>query len=78
MNKASFCFLSIILLQLANFVLGAIPASERAALIALYNSTDGDSWGNNSGWRLPLCTAMALPCRGLKEIGMGFIFQGTM
>jgi Leucine-rich repeat (LRR) protein len=30
---------------------GAIPASERAALIAIYNSTGGDDWKNNSGWK---------------------------
>ncbi len=53
MKKASFCFLIIILWQLSNFVFGAIPASERAALIALYNSTNGDSWYNNSGWKNP-------------------------
>ena len=29
----------------------AIPSSERSALIALYNSTDGDNWTNNSGWK---------------------------
>jgi Leucine-rich repeat (LRR) protein len=29
----------------------AIPAAERNALIALYNSTDGDNWKNNSGWK---------------------------
>lgn len=28
-----------------------IPALERAALIALYNSTDGDEWNDNSGWK---------------------------
>jgi len=27
-----------------------IPADEREALIALYNSTDGVNWKNNSGW----------------------------
>ncbi len=27
-----------------------IPASERTALIALYNSTNGASWTNNSNW----------------------------
>ncbi|UCH95447.1 MAG: hypothetical protein JSV88_01000 [Candidatus Aminicenantes bacterium] len=27
----------------------AIPASERAALIALYNATNGDNWSNNDG-----------------------------
>jgi len=27
-----------------------IPTAERAALIALYNSTDGTNWTDNSGW----------------------------
>ncbi len=27
-----------------------IPDIEKEALIALYNSTDGDNWTNNSGW----------------------------
>lgn len=30
-----------------------IPSSERSALIALYNSTNGDSWIDNSGWKEP-------------------------
>ena len=29
----------------------AIPAEERQALIALYNSTNGDHWTQNSGWK---------------------------
>lgn len=29
----------------------AIPAEERAALVALYNTTNGDNWNNNSGWK---------------------------
>jgi Leucine-rich repeat (LRR) protein len=29
----------------------AIPAEERAALIALYNATNGDNWENNSRWK---------------------------
>jgi Leucine-rich repeat (LRR) protein len=32
---------------------GAIPASERAALIALYNATNGDNWTDNGGWKTP-------------------------
>ncbi len=28
----------------------AIPQSERDVLIALYDSTNGDSWTDNSGW----------------------------
>jgi uncharacterized repeat protein (TIGR01451 family) len=32
-----------------------IPGTQRAALIALYIATNGDSWTNNSGWKtLPL------------------------
>jgi hypothetical protein len=30
-----------------------IPAIEREALIALYKSTNGDNWGDNSGWKDP-------------------------
>ena len=28
----------------------AIPTSERQALIALFNSTNGPGWVDNSGW----------------------------
>ncbi|MCP4218273.1 MAG: hypothetical protein GY765_26795, partial [bacterium] len=31
----------------------SIPDTERLALIALYNSTDGDNWTDNSNWRDP-------------------------
>ena len=31
----------------------AIPATERAALIALYTNTDGDNWTDHSGWKTP-------------------------
>ena len=30
-----------------------IPPQERVALIALYNSTNGDSWYDNTGWKTP-------------------------
>lgn len=46
--------LSITAIMLISIVLplwGNIPAQERAALIALYNSTNGDSWTDNSGWK---------------------------
>lgn len=40
-----------------------IPAIERSALIALYNSTNGDSWTDKSGWKTePLHTdGFAMP-----------------
>lgn len=31
----------------------AIPVAERQALIDFYNSTNGDNWKNNSGWKTP-------------------------
>lgn len=32
---------------------GAIPAEERAALIAIYKSTNGDNWNKKGGWKTP-------------------------
>ncbi len=43
-----------LLLILNSFLLcGTIPEQERAALIALYNSTNGDDWSWNDGWKIP-------------------------
>jgi hypothetical protein len=39
----------------------AIPASERAALIALYNSTDGAGWDDRTNWRDATDTTFAPP-----------------
>lgn len=45
----------ITLTTLSTSVYGAVPSAERNALITLYNSTNGDSWEDNSGWKtLPL------------------------
>jgi hypothetical protein len=41
----------VILLFFVHAVQGAISPQERAALIALYNATNGDSWNNNSNWK---------------------------
>jgi len=49
--KIIFILLFILLFMLAGFVYGAIPADERAALIALYESTSGDGWTNRDGWK---------------------------
>ena len=40
-----------VLLALAGDARAAIPATERAALIALYDSTNGAGWGDRSNWR---------------------------
>ncbi|MGD2085929.1 MAG: hypothetical protein PVH61_07080 [Candidatus Aminicenantes bacterium] len=56
MNKTK-VFLGFVLIGLlvvsltSNPLQAAIPASERAALIALYNATNGDSWWYSSLWK---------------------------
>jgi len=60
------------LFLLSGILHGAIPASERAALIALYNSTNGDNWSNNNGWKTaPLSADGFAIAWGLREVGMG-------
>jgi Leucine-rich repeat (LRR) protein len=49
----SFIFLVLLASGLFSKIYAAIPAIEREALIALYNSTDGDNWDDNSGWKTP-------------------------
>ena len=58
MNKTkvflSFVLTGLLVVSAASIPLqGAIPAEERAALIALYNATNGDNWYDNSGWKTP-------------------------
>ncbi|UCH96065.1 MAG: hypothetical protein JSV88_04225 [Candidatus Aminicenantes bacterium] len=54
MKVRFFCILILLMFVCSSgFVYGAIPSGERAALIALYNSTNGDNWTNNSGWKTP-------------------------
>lgn len=54
MEKPGFVYLIIVLIVcLPGPIYGDIPAPERAALIALYNSTNGNNWVNNDGWKTP-------------------------
>jgi hypothetical protein len=46
-------FFAIIFILFTLFIYGSVPAQEREALIALYHSTNGDNWFNNSGWKTP-------------------------
>ncbi|MGE5340974.1 MAG: Ig-like domain-containing protein [Candidatus Omnitrophota bacterium] len=49
------CFVTIgfmiFMILLSTPIFGAIPAEERAALIALYNNTHGDNWYDKTGWK---------------------------
>ena len=49
---------------------GGIPASERAVLVNLYNSTNGASWINNTGWMGTAgteCTWYGVTCDGSQS-----------
>ncbi|MFC2141034.1 leucine-rich repeat domain-containing protein [Acidobacteriota bacterium] len=56
MNKTNvflgFVLIGLLVVSAASIPLqAAIPAEERAALIALYNAANGDYWYDNSGWK---------------------------
>ncbi|MGD2085933.1 MAG: hypothetical protein PVH61_07100 [Candidatus Aminicenantes bacterium] len=58
MNKTKvllgFVLIGLLVVSAANIPLqAAIPAEERAALIALYNATSGNNWYYNGGWKTP-------------------------
>jgi hypothetical protein len=53
MYRRIFLLSIVLLIGFPGFIYGAVPAAERAALIAFYNSTNGDSWENKSGWKTP-------------------------
>ena len=42
--------LFVLLISLAGASYGQVPQIEREALVALYNSTDGANWKDNTGW----------------------------
>ena len=54
----------------------AIPISERQALIALYNSTDGDNWTDNSGWKEPPLAADGYALPGTEDTWYGITCSG--
>ncbi len=51
-NSKTIIFVAVVYVLLsAVSAMAANPAIERAALIALYNSANGDGWNDNSGWK---------------------------
>ena len=52
-------------------IVQAIPASERQALIALYNATTGDSWSDNHGWKTPPLALDGFAMPGTEETWAG-------
>jgi Leucine-rich repeat (LRR) protein len=53
-----------------------IPAEERAALIALYNSTAGDNWTDNSGWKTTPLESDGFAAYGSEDSWYGVTVPG--
>ncbi|MEN6560320.1 MAG: fibronectin type III domain-containing protein [Acidobacteriota bacterium] len=71
MRRSSAVLTLFALLALTSALEGAIPASERQALIAFYNATGGDSWGTNSGWKTPPLDADGFAMPGTENTWYG-------
>jgi len=54
-----------------------IPASERAALIALYRSTDGNHWSHRSGWKTPPLATDGFSLPGTENHWYGITCDST-
>ena len=52
-------------------LLADIPAAQRQALIALYNSADGDNWSYKTAGKRRPSIPTALPCPARKAHGTG-------
>ncbi|MDX1763467.1 MAG: hypothetical protein R3231_04030, partial [bacterium] len=76
------CFVSIVLSTLLagglfGTAYGAIPAAERAALIALYNTTGGANWTNKGGWKNPPLAADGFGAIGTECTWYGIACVGN-
>jgi len=76
MRQKIYLLFFFVLISAAIFNYGAVPASERAALIALYNSTDGDHWWINRGWKTPPLAADGFAMPGTEKNWAGVIVSG--
>ncbi len=55
----------------------ALPTLEREALIALYNSTNGDGWTDNSGWKTPPLHTDGFSMPGTEGIWFGITVENS-
>jgi len=76
-GKFSLGIISILFFFISNSMYGAVPAIERAALIALYNATGGDGWTNNSGWKTPPLHTDGFAMPGTEGGWYGIYVQGN-
>lgn len=66
---------SIIFFVFSALLQGAIPESERAALIAFYKEAGGDAWKNKIGWKTPPLDADGFAMPGTEGYWYGVTVQ---
>jgi len=68
-------FLTLLLISLTGVSYSQVPQIERDALIALYNSTDGANWTDNTGWLGAVgteCSWLGVSCSSGNVTGIYF------
>ena len=66
----------LVILGVSGEARAAIPQAERDALIALYNSTDGDNWNSSTGWKDPPLAADGFAMPGTETAWYGITCNG--
>ena len=69
------------LVLIVSSIQAAIPASERAALLAFYASTNGNSWYTNQGWNGPPgteCTWYGITCDASGNFVTGIYLRNSL
>jgi hypothetical protein len=75
-NKAIVILFFILLAVFSVRGHGNIPPAEREALIALYNSTNGDNWDNNGVWKIPPLHSDGFATPGTEHTWIGVTCDG--
>jgi hypothetical protein len=76
MSKTIFILILCLVCQISVMISAAVPAKERAALIAFYNSTGGDTWSDNHGWKDEPLEADGFGAIGSEGTWNGIVVSG--
>lgn len=76
MKKHLLIIIFFVFISFSNLLFADIPPSERAALIALYNSTTGDSWTDNTSWKTPPLDVDGFAMPGTENTWYGVTCNG--
>jgi hypothetical protein len=79
MQRVRAIVLVVLSFALPQFASAAVPASERAALVALYQSTNGDGWANHTNWlgSGSECNWFGVRCDASQTTVTGLLLSGN-